>query len=461
MDALETDYLVIGAGAAGLAITDALLTRTDARLVLVDRRAAPGGHWIDAYPFVRLHQPSTLYGVDSVPFGDDSVDEAGPNAGFATRAGADEIRAYFDHVVQRHFLPTGRVQLLTCSDYVERDGPRVVSRLTGAERAVRVRRRVIDARYLEGTVPATMPPPFEVEDGVRCVTPTELTRLAEVPSRVVLVGGGKTASDACVWLLEQGVPASSIRWIRPREAFWMNRRYQQAGRFLPDFLAGNAAQIEAMAEASSIDEMFARFEAAGLFLRMDPSRPATMVRGGIISERELELARSVTDVVRLGRVRRLERDAAILEGGRVPCEPGAVYVHCAASAFARPPIRPIFEPGRISVQPMLWAFACYQFTLIGVAEAELANDDERNAACRPIPYWDSPPDYLRAYLATMATTTAFAAHPALAAWNRTTRLNPMSGVGPHRDDPRVVAARDRIKRFALAAAENLKRLTHG
>jgi cation diffusion facilitator CzcD-associated flavoprotein CzcO len=86
-DTVETDYLVVGAGAAGMTITDALLTHSDATVTVVDRRHAPGGHWLDAYPFVRLHQPSTFYGVDSVPLGDDTIDRTGPNAGFHELAG--------------------------------------------------------------------------------------------------------------------------------------------------------------------------------------------------------------------------------------------------------------------------------------------------------------------------------------------------------------------------------------
>ena len=31
------------------------------------RRAKPGGHWMDAYEFVRLHQPAAYYGVNSRP----------------------------------------------------------------------------------------------------------------------------------------------------------------------------------------------------------------------------------------------------------------------------------------------------------------------------------------------------------------------------------------------------------
>ena len=67
---LRCDYLVVGAGAAGMAFVDTLLTEDPTcRVVLVDRRAKAGGHWVDSYPFVRLHQPSHYYGVNSLPLG--------------------------------------------------------------------------------------------------------------------------------------------------------------------------------------------------------------------------------------------------------------------------------------------------------------------------------------------------------------------------------------------------------
>src|SRR6187402_24659 len=131
---LESDYLVIGSGAAGMAFTDALLTHSDGTTVtMVDRRHTPGGHWIDAYPFVRLHQPSAFYGVASVPLGQDEVDRSGLNAGFYELASADELRAYFAQVMEQHFLASGRVRYFPCSDYlgVEAGRHRFISRLTG------------------------------------------------------------------------------------------------------------------------------------------------------------------------------------------------------------------------------------------------------------------------------------------------------------------------------------------
>ena len=61
----DVDYLIIGAGAAAMALADELLTNSRARILMVDRRDRPGGHWNDAYPFVGLHQPAAFYGVAS------------------------------------------------------------------------------------------------------------------------------------------------------------------------------------------------------------------------------------------------------------------------------------------------------------------------------------------------------------------------------------------------------------
>ena len=45
---LTADYLIVGAGAMGMAFADVLLTETEATVILVDRHHRPGGHWNDA-----------------------------------------------------------------------------------------------------------------------------------------------------------------------------------------------------------------------------------------------------------------------------------------------------------------------------------------------------------------------------------------------------------------------------
>lgn len=450
---LETDYLVVGAGAAGMAFTDELLAHSDATITIVDRRHAPGGHWLDAYPFVRLHQPSAFYGVSSVALGQDAIDLAGTNAGYYELAGADELRAYYARVMERHFLPTGRVRFFPNCDYVGEH--RFVSRLTGASWRVNVRKKLVDTTYLEGSIPATHAPPFAVAEGVRCVPAGDVTRLDGNAERFVVIGAGKTALDVCVWLLERGVPASAIRWIKPREAWWMNRKFHQPHTLLPELYRGIAIQIEAIAQAESLEHACTRLEAEGILLRVDPEVAPTMFRGAIVSESELALLRQIEDVVRLGHVRSIERDEIVLEQGRVPTSERTVHIHCASRALARPPSCPIFEAGKVTIQPFFWGFACFQFAMLGVIEATVEGDDEKNRLCPPIVYWDQNADYLSAFRATLTTDRARAAYPVLATWARASRLNPVSGLASYGDDPRVVESRERISRFAPAAAANM------
>src|SRR6185436_11531809 len=288
---LETDYLVVGAGAAGMAFTDALLQHSNATVTMVDRRDAPGGHWQDAYPYVRLHQPSAFYGVSSVPLGQDAIDAVGLNAGFYELAGPDELRAYYERVMNRHFLPTGRVRYFPNCEYVGEH--RFISRVADASWQVRVHRKLVDTTYLEGAIPATDPPPFAVADGVRCVPAGEIARIKDRPERFVIIGAGKTALDACTWLLGRGVPASAICWIKPREAWWLNRRFQQPYTMLPDLYWGTSIQVEALAVATSVADLVARLEAEAIFVRVDPDLTPTMFRGAIVSESELALLRQI------------------------------------------------------------------------------------------------------------------------------------------------------------------------
>jgi hypothetical protein len=96
--------------------------------------------------------------------------------------------------------------------------------------------------------------------------------------------------------------------------------------------------------------------------------------------------------------------------------------------------------------------------MLGVIEATVEGDEQKNALCPPIFYWEEDADYLTAFLALLALTNAISAHPALASWNNASRLNPMSGISSHKDDPRVVESRGRVKRFGLPAAVNLPKL---
>ena len=277
MRSSETDYLVVGAGAMGMAFTDALIDHADVHVTLVDRRHTASGHWQDAYPFVQLHQASLFYGVASTVLGNGAAQESGPEAGLQERARQSEIQAYYDDVLHRRFIGSGRVTFLGgCEYHTDGSSRLVTSRVSGETVAVDVRRRVVDATYLSPTIPATTPAPFKVADDVQVAAINELARLTGTPRTYVIVGSGKTATDGIVWLLVNGVAPDRIVWVRPRDPWMLNRAVVQ-----PDPVVGlrlAADTMEAAASARSLDDLFLRLEAAGVMLRIDKDVIPTMAK---------------------------------------------------------------------------------------------------------------------------------------------------------------------------------------
>lgn len=237
LEEFETDYLIVGAGATGLAFADTLLEETDAHLTLVDRRDRPGGHWIDAYPFVRLHQPSSFYGVASKPLGTGCIEQFGLNAGYEELAGGAAIAAYYQALIQDRFLPSGRVRYLPMCEHLG-DGE-IRRRLSGTRLRVRPQRRQVEAGYSENQIPLTHQRRFHVEDGVECIPPNELPRQAPNYGHFVVLGAGKTAMDCAVWLLENDADPDQITWVMPRDPWVINRAFTQAGAaFFQDSYGG-------------------------------------------------------------------------------------------------------------------------------------------------------------------------------------------------------------------------------
>ena len=172
---IDADYLVVGAGAMGMAFTDALTDHADVRVALVDRRHSVGGHWLEAYPFVRLHQASAFYGVASTLLGGGQLQQRGPEEGLQERATQPEICAYYARMLTDRMLESGKVEFFPNSEYV---GDRtVVSRISGERFEVPERCRIVDAHYLAPSIPAETPPPFGVAEDARVLPVNDLARL--------------------------------------------------------------------------------------------------------------------------------------------------------------------------------------------------------------------------------------------------------------------------------------------
>jgi hypothetical protein len=433
------------------------MTETDATVVMVDRHHRPGGHWNDAYPYVRLHQPSAFYGVNSKALGSDVKDRTGWNAGLYELASGAEVCAYFDQVMQRQFLPSGRVQYFPSCEHLG-DG-RFVSVPSGREFSVDAR-KTVDATYMKVSVPSVRGPLYQVAPGVRCVPLNDLPREPRPESGYVVVGAGKTGIDACLWLLEQRVEPDDITWIMPRDSWLLDRANIQPGEFLDRTLQGFSSQMEAIVGADSIHGLFEAVHDRGQLLRLDERVWPTMYRCATVTRAELEQLRRIRNVVRLGRIKRVEPDSIVLEQGTHRSDPVKLYVDCSADGLARRPAVPVFQGDRITLQSLRTCQQVFSAALIGHVEATYSSEAEKNELCTVIPHPNSDIDFLRTTLANTLNQARWAQDAELSAWIAAARLDIFSAglLAEAEASPMRREARQRLAQNLFLAVSKLQRL---
>jgi hypothetical protein len=457
----ETDYLVVGCGATALAFVDVMLRETDATFTIVDRRHAPGGHWNDAYPFVRLHQPSAYYGVASQPLGRGRLDDTGFNRGFCELATGAEVTHYFHALMQDVFLPSGRVTYLPLTHHVG-DGE-VVGLLSGERRRIAIRKKFVDATRTETSIPLTHQRKFSTEEGVACIPPNDLVRIAPHYKRFAVLGAGKTAIDSASFLLANGVQADTITWVLPRDPWLYNRAFMQPGlAFFAQTIGGLAEQFEIFAAAESAEALAERMEEAGLWLRLDKNVWPTMIHGATVTEAEAEALGWIDAKVRLGRVQRIERDRMILQKGEVSMHPETLYIDCTASALARnvKDTTQVFEPGKIALQMLRIYQPTFSAAMIGHLEASVPDEAEKATLAQPSPMTDTLEDWLDCQIASLSNQAQWSRNAGIAGWMSQCRLNAYADqlAAVSQDDGERWPVVNRLRKHLGSALQNLQRL---
>ena len=323
------------------------------------------------------------------------------------------------------------------------------------ETPVSVRRRVVDATYMASRVPATDPPPFDVAEGIECVPVGALTGVTQAPAGYVIIGGGKTAMDAACWLLDQGTPPAAITWIRPRESWILNRQYFQPGQGVARTFAGVVVELEAIAEYDSLERVYERLEESEVVLRIDRSVQPSMLKGATASRGEVDQLRRIDNVVRLGHVERIDRDAITLEHGSIPTSPDHLHVHCASAGLSDNPPQSIFADDKIVLQPVTRVSLSLSTALIAFVEATGRSTADKNRLCPPNPWPHTPFDWVRHILTGMRTELEWQSVPDLPAWLEASRLNLVKGLD---QDPDQAAVADLQARFLTALFPALAKL---
>jgi len=397
---IDADYLVYGAGAMGMAFVDTILKETHATVVLVDRLGQPGGHWNHAYPFVRLHQPSAFYGVNSK-----ALERTKDRLELASRS---EVLAYYEAVLQ-NLLGSGRLQyfpMCCCYDTCSHKFHSLVE--PDREYHVCDRAKIVNATYMNVVVPSVSHPDiagrYAVDKAAEVVPLNALPQAGGARPQYVIIGAGKTGMDAVLWLLASGVHADRISWIMPNDSWLINRDL-----WSDDPAIDLASWVRTEQSFKTMSEYYRGAELSGVMFRIDPEVVPTKNKCATVSPTELSRLRTVKNIVRLGHVRRVEPQRLVLEHGELPVTGGALFVDCSADGLERRPPVPVFSGGHITLQSVSQCQQVFSAALIACVEAGGGTEDRKNSLCTPVPHPETPEDFLAGNALTDANRRRWAA----------------------------------------------------
>jgi hypothetical protein len=290
--------------------------------------------------------------------------------------------------------------------------------------------KVVDSTYMNVMVPSIRPPAYEVAPEAHCAPLNALPRTAHQFEHYVIVGAGKTGMDACLFLLKSGVDPNALTWIMPRDS-WILDRAQIQPRTGPSDTPGGifAQQLAVISQAESLDDLFARLNAAGLLLRLDDRVKPTMFRCATVTQLELEQLRRIRDVVRLGRVKRIEEQRIVLEQGDVATSLETLHVDCTADGLANRPVAKVFDGDAITLQSVRTCQQVFSAAFIAHVECSYPDEATKNELCSPVPHPNTDLDFLRTTLRNGMNQARWSQDPALTAWLQSSRLDGFSSPG--------------------------------
>lgn len=460
---MQTDYLISGAGASALSFLDVLLAETDANVVIVDRRDAPGGHWNDAYPFVRLHQSASFYGVSSRHLGSKrspDQDYLDPKFELSTKS---EILHYFHDLMENTYLPTGRVTYLRNSEHLG-DG-RVRHMITGQEMQFEVARKIVHAGKWGdfGSIPATHKPKFEIAADTTLIPINDLPRRAADHDHFTVIGAGKTGMDAAVWLLENGVDPDQITWVRPNDYWLFNRDniLNHPALFMSS-MSAFLAELEVLARVSNVDEFSAEMEDIGVWHRIDSDVTPTKFHAAVCSPREVTMLRRIKHVVRLGHVTKIAQGKMTLRNGTMEIPQNSLCIDCTATAAVvmSPDQPPVFDGDTINLNLIKPFQPLFGAALIALLEAKVPDAAVRAACTHTVNFHDTPREYIAEKLPAMMNQSGWSKVPTVRAWIEGTRLQPANHmmVGFDPTDTEKLSLLSKFGPAAKAAVENIPRI---
>ena len=233
---------------------------------------------------------------------------------------------------------------------------------------VEVLKKTVDATRMITHVPATRPPEYGVSDGVNLVPINKLAEIKSPWKRYVVIGAGKTGLDALLYLLDNNIDPEKIVWIVSNDCWFFSR--DLFGDNLKNFPKVFPLFFGALIASEDVNDAYKRSEDVGQFMRLDKKIWPTKMRAATVSSSEMEKLRSITNVIRLGRVDRIEQDKIIFkQGDTVPTDNETFHIDCSTAGTNFPLVKEkIYDGNHIYLQMVQMPQPCTSGAMIAALE---------------------------------------------------------------------------------------------
>ncbi|MGA9239276.1 DUF2855 family protein, partial [Robiginitalea sp.] len=209
-----------------------------------------------------------------------------------------------------------------------------------------------------------------------------------------------------------------------------------------------------------LEEIFDNLEEAGVLLRIDKNIRPTMFHGATVSPLELAALRKIKNIIRLGRVQRIEKNKIVLQKGSIPTSPKHIHVDCSASAISNAAIKTVFQGDLITPQTVRSYQPVFSASVIAFVEANYQDENTKNKLCQVVPLPNHDTDWVAMTEANMVNQFIWSQDKSLRAWMRNNRLDGYSKLltGIDKSDTGKMAILKKMRKHSLPAMLKLQQL---
>ena len=162
--------------------------------------------------------------------------------------------------------------------------------------------------------------------------------------------------------------------------------------------------------------------------------------------------RRIENVIRQGRVVRIQAESIELEKGTIPTSPKMLHVDCTADGLAKREVRPVFKRAQITLQSVSMCQQVFSASLIGYVETRFSDEKLMNEICQVVPHPEHSKDFVLSSLLTNQNVTRWLKE--FPRWLLGSRLS----ISHHEGILKLLIAAFRTRKAMASSNENLKRM---